>query len=235
MDIHKPKPWHGWREFLKEVGTIVLGVLIAIGAEQTVEALHHRDIVRHGEEALGDNFARFVEYKAALDQEAPCMAARVAELRAVIDQAAVKRRLPGIGPIPQPYPRPWQIDTWDAMVSSQAAAYLPKDRSVLYSRIAMSGRDLYQDATAEWSEWGALRSLSGPSRPFGEAEEAAARETLARAAAQAALVRFIAGHTVGRIQGTGLLDRTAFDAAISRGLNTTTNAPMCQPIAVDAR
>ncbi len=46
MDIHKPKPWHGWRELAKEVGTIVLGVLIAIGLEQTVEALHHRDQAR---------------------------------------------------------------------------------------------------------------------------------------------------------------------------------------------
>jgi hypothetical protein len=45
MDVHKPKRWHGWREFAKEVGTIVLGVLIAIGLEQTVEALHHRDQV----------------------------------------------------------------------------------------------------------------------------------------------------------------------------------------------
>jgi hypothetical protein len=134
MEIHKPKPWHGWPEFAKEVGTIVLGVLIAIAAEQTVEALHHRDVVRHGEEALSDNLARFVEYKSALDQEAPCMAARVAELRTIIDEAAVKRRLPSIGPIPQPYPRPWQIDTWDAMVSSQAAAYLPKDRAVLYAK-----------------------------------------------------------------------------------------------------
>ena len=42
MDIHKPKPWRGWPELLKEIGTIVIGVLIAIGAEQAVEALHHR-------------------------------------------------------------------------------------------------------------------------------------------------------------------------------------------------
>jgi hypothetical protein len=42
MDIHKPKPWRDWHELLKEIGTIVVGVLIAIGAEQAVEALHHR-------------------------------------------------------------------------------------------------------------------------------------------------------------------------------------------------
>ncbi|CAN5904633.1 hypothetical protein BH11PSE1_BH11PSE1_27960 [soil metagenome] len=42
MDIHVPKPWHGWREFLKEYGTIVLGVLTAIALEQAVEAIHHQ-------------------------------------------------------------------------------------------------------------------------------------------------------------------------------------------------
>ena len=32
MDIHKPHSMHSLREFLKEGGIIVLGVLIALGA-----------------------------------------------------------------------------------------------------------------------------------------------------------------------------------------------------------
>jgi hypothetical protein len=36
MDIHKPKLWHGLRDFLKEHGIIVLGVLTALAAEQAV-------------------------------------------------------------------------------------------------------------------------------------------------------------------------------------------------------
>jgi hypothetical protein len=44
MHFHLPKPLHGWREFAGEVGIIVLGVLIALGAEQVVETLswHHK-------------------------------------------------------------------------------------------------------------------------------------------------------------------------------------------------
>ena len=42
MDIHKPKPWHGWREFLKEYAIIVVGVLTALAAEQVVDWLHWR-------------------------------------------------------------------------------------------------------------------------------------------------------------------------------------------------
>ena len=40
MDIHKPKPWHNVREFLKEYAIIVVGVLTALAAEQAVEWLH---------------------------------------------------------------------------------------------------------------------------------------------------------------------------------------------------
>jgi len=43
MEFHKPKPVHSWREFLTEVGTIVLGILIALSLEQMVETWHeHR-------------------------------------------------------------------------------------------------------------------------------------------------------------------------------------------------
>jgi hypothetical protein len=42
MHFHLPKPLHGWREFAGEVGIIVIGVLIALGAEQLVEAAHRQ-------------------------------------------------------------------------------------------------------------------------------------------------------------------------------------------------
>jgi hypothetical protein len=38
MHFHLPKPLHGWRELVGEVGIIVVGVLIALGAEQVVES-----------------------------------------------------------------------------------------------------------------------------------------------------------------------------------------------------
>jgi hypothetical protein len=52
MHIHLPKPLHGWREFLGEVGVIVIGVLVALGAEQVVENLHHRSQVHEATDKL---------------------------------------------------------------------------------------------------------------------------------------------------------------------------------------
>jgi hypothetical protein len=45
MHFHLPKPLHGWREFTGEVGIIVIGVLIALGAQQVVEAAQWRSKV----------------------------------------------------------------------------------------------------------------------------------------------------------------------------------------------
>jgi len=57
MDIHKPKPWHGARELLKEVGIIVIGVLIALSADQVVQWLHVQREVSEAREALHDEIA----------------------------------------------------------------------------------------------------------------------------------------------------------------------------------
>jgi hypothetical protein len=52
MHVHLPKPLHGWREFVGEVGIIVLGVLLALGAEQSVEKWHWRQRVHEAEVSI---------------------------------------------------------------------------------------------------------------------------------------------------------------------------------------
>ena len=42
MHFHLPKPLHGWRQFAGEVGIIVFGILIALGAQQLAENFQQR-------------------------------------------------------------------------------------------------------------------------------------------------------------------------------------------------
>jgi hypothetical protein len=43
LDIHPPHPAaRTWTDFFIHLGTIAIGLFIAIGLEQSVEALHHR-------------------------------------------------------------------------------------------------------------------------------------------------------------------------------------------------
>ena len=77
MEIHKPKPWHGWREFLKEIGTIVIGVLIALGAEQAVEWAHRQNELAETRESLRDEMVRNATAMKLTIEEGPCVQSRL--------------------------------------------------------------------------------------------------------------------------------------------------------------
>jgi hypothetical protein len=53
LDVHPPHaPTHTWRDFLIHIATIVIGLIIAVGLEQTVELIHHAHQRRELREAL---------------------------------------------------------------------------------------------------------------------------------------------------------------------------------------
>ena len=55
LDVHPPHhPTHSWRDFFIHIATIVIGLLIAIGLEQTVEALHRRRELGETRKALAE-------------------------------------------------------------------------------------------------------------------------------------------------------------------------------------
>ena len=53
LDVHPPhEPTHTWKDFFIHIATIVIGLLIAIGLEQTVEYVHRRHELKEAREAL---------------------------------------------------------------------------------------------------------------------------------------------------------------------------------------
>ena len=52
MHIHRPKPLHGLRDVLGEIGIIVVGILIALALEQGVEALRAHQEAQETDRAL---------------------------------------------------------------------------------------------------------------------------------------------------------------------------------------
>lgn len=104
MEIHKPKPIHNWREFFGEIGIIVIGVLLALAGEQTVEALHHRSQVAELSEALNVELSHNLAVLQDMVELKPCIDQRLTEIdkwsRSVADGRPVQLagefgRLPG--------------------------------------------------------------------------------------------------------------------------------------------
>jgi hypothetical protein len=85
MDIHKPKPWHSFREFLKEYLIIVVGVLTALGGEQVVEAARNQREVVETREAIHGEIASNAMYAKVMIAENTCGGAVKAKVLAWLD------------------------------------------------------------------------------------------------------------------------------------------------------
>ncbi|HWE46553.1 MAG TPA: hypothetical protein VG407_11040 [Caulobacteraceae bacterium] len=89
MDIHKPQPFHNWREFTAEIAVIVIGVLIALSAEQVVQAFEWNHKVDRAERAMrteiaADDGPQVYERLALAD----CIDASLARVRADVEKGA---------------------------------------------------------------------------------------------------------------------------------------------------
>lgn len=125
MDIHKPKAAHSWREFLIEIGTIVCGILIALGLDQTVEWLHWRQEVREAKAAIHDDLALATVFaeerlarKACDDAYLDALAAAVAASPAQweprsFDYCGLPHTTVYTG-----YWRPWPTEVWQTIENS---------------------------------------------------------------------------------------------------------------------
>ena len=94
MDVHKPKAAHGWWEFLTEVGMIVVGVLIALTAEQavlrweTAHRMHLAELQVRAELGLDDG-----PQAAFRDALGPCVASALERIRTTVESGASRADL----------------------------------------------------------------------------------------------------------------------------------------------
>jgi hypothetical protein len=126
MDIHKPKPWHSVREFLKEYLIIVVGVLTALGAEQLVEHLRWEKAVEEARASIHQEIAFNGGFFAERARGRPCVAEAVGRLNSAISAAEVtghSEAVPGI-----PYNLSAQITDaqWQAARAAQVLPHFPR-------------------------------------------------------------------------------------------------------------
>ena len=126
MDIHKPKPWHGFREFLKEYLIIVVGVLTALGGEQVVERLHRQTEVTEAREALQAELAANGRTGGFVGVEVGCLDEQLAPYDAWAKGG------PHPGELRASFPT-FASSTWD-VVKSGAVPHMPLNERLAYSR-----------------------------------------------------------------------------------------------------
>jgi hypothetical protein len=134
MHFRLPKPLHGWREFAGEVGIIVIGVLIALSAEQIVQTLQWHEKVRHAEQAMRLELAEddgpqaygrllialCLDKQLARIHDRPGAAASPDQLRAWVHSYA-------------PPFRTWDSEAWKTVLASDVGSYMGPEKLVEWS------------------------------------------------------------------------------------------------------
>lgn len=119
--FHIPKPLHGWRAFAGEVGVIVLGVLIALTAEQLVQQWHESANDREAKQQMllemrDDNLPQAFARVAM----APCLDAELAAISAAANANSSRAGVQKLVGEYEPPVRTWDSDAYDAALSSGA-------------------------------------------------------------------------------------------------------------------
>ncbi len=159
MEVHRPKLLHGWRGFLKEVGIIVLGVLIALGAEQLAEMFHERRASIDARNSVRSEIGANLYLLMGRVDVQHCIDRRLSEIGTLLSRT-------GDG-VPNPQPtwisRPtfWSLPSsnWQAATSAGRAALLSHDDQIKLGTYFAAFDFLVREQEREQIAWAHLRGL----------------------------------------------------------------------------
>jgi hypothetical protein len=159
MNFHVPKPLHGWREFAGEVGIIVIGVLIALGAQQIVQDFQQRSDASEARLAVRGELEVNMSRLASRAAQKHCVEQRMEEIQALLDKAANNPSIATPGWIGRPQYWSMQTVRWDAIAQSGRAALLPADDLADYGALYSWMGNINGVMISEQADWARLRAL----------------------------------------------------------------------------
>ena len=133
MQFKLPRPLHGWREFVGEVGIIVLGVLIALGAQQLVESWQWRQEVQAERASLTKEVNDVLSLIAVRDAQVPCVDQRLAEIHTILERHRRGEPLGLIRKIAHPTQASASTGTWQIALAGQALTHMSHDEKLAFS------------------------------------------------------------------------------------------------------
>ena len=159
MHVHLPKPLHGWRAFVGEVGIIVLGVLIALGAEQLVQIGHEQAEARDADRAIRGELEQNMAKLKSRWEKRDCVANRLDELQALIDSSDTSGAIKTPNWVGRPLFWTMQMARWQTSSQAGRAALLPPDDLAVYGDMYSYMANVNAAMAEEQGDWAELRSL----------------------------------------------------------------------------
>ena len=169
MHIHLPKPLHGWREFLGEVGIIVIGVLIALGFEEVASNLRNAASRQEATDSVFAELRQNVSYLKGRMATQYCVERRLDEIGDLLAKAGTGRVSPQPKWIGQPSVWFASDEAWVAATGSGRASLFSPDQQLQLSAIYVTTNRFVDAENREQEAWAQLRGLEGWTSPLGGA------------------------------------------------------------------
>jgi hypothetical protein len=162
VEIHKPKAPHSWREFLSEIGIIVIGVLLALSGEQLVETWHWSHQEDAERTALNNEAQYFLGAAKVQVRQQACLLRELRDLEIVLERHAHGRPLGLSRPVTLPYVLVATRGTWHIALAGQALSHMPLSEQLAYGAAFESYDNLNRIGDEEADAWARLQLLNHP-------------------------------------------------------------------------
>lgn len=218
MRVKLPKPLHGWRVFAGEVGVIVLGVLIALGAQQIVQDWQWRRETSATRDALyreaADNLAAALQRS----QQQPCVEQRLKEIAAIFAAHKAGNPIQILRPVGRPVSYYGRTDTWQVEIASQSLSHMSLDEKLAFAKAFGDYANLNNVLRLEQDSWLRLNVLNAPDQ-LEAGDWPPLRQAYAQAQSLSARLKIITGDILDSVtlgQRANQLGRTPEAVTLAR-------------------
>jgi hypothetical protein len=155
LDVHPPhEAAHTWKGFFIHIATIVIGLCIAVGLEQTVELFHHRHQVAETRGALRvereSNIRAFAESVSEFNRQTAALINNIIVLRYLQQHPGTQEALlPGIL-VWHAIPGRYSDSAWRTAQQSDVTALMPQDEVRNYAALYAHIEDVANAFAAVW-------------------------------------------------------------------------------------
>lgn len=136
MHIHRPKPLHGAREIVTEIAVVVVGIAIALAAEQAVETLEWRHKIAESEQSMRAELS-FDDGVQAFARAAitGCLNSQLGAIIAAVEAGRSGSEVARLTDAYQPPAPSWDRESWDSAVASGIGGHIGAQRLTLWARV----------------------------------------------------------------------------------------------------
>ena len=197
------RPAKGWRAFIGEVGIIVLGVLLALGAQQVAETVNQRREAAETRAALTNEVQETLAILELRNLAQPCIDRRLKELRAIVDQWGRTGSFKTPRWVAQATWMAFNTARFEAAQSAGRLALLSSEEQYRFGLVFGSVRNFRDIQGRESEAWSTLRVLQSGPDTLSASDRTAVRVALQDASTLNYFANVSVGQTLPQAAGFG--------------------------------